>query len=184
MIKENIIKAYNFAKEKHKGQMRKYSGLEYFCHPKGVARKADDLTKDVDIITASFLHDLVEDCDVTINEIFEMFGDRVGKLVEEVTTPKYDKTKFSKKDILLNKMLNMSDDGLTLKLLDRFDNIQYVDRDCKTIEQKSFVKKYYTETVFLLNEIKIKRNDLKNIHNSIIKMIEAELEYIKVKHLW
>lgn len=184
MIKEMVIKAYLFAKEKHSGQTRNYSGFEYFIHPKGVARKIQDLTRDEDMIVAGLLHDVVEDCGVSLDTIKEMFGERVSNLVFEVTTQPYDKENIEKKDMMLAKMLGMSNDALTIKLCDRLDNVQYMDKDCKTIDQKQFVKRYFEETQFIIRELSKLKKDKKKIHNSLIRMIDAQLEYIRIKHLW
>lgn len=184
MIKSRVIKAYMYAEEKHSGQKRKYSGLDYFIHPKSVGRMAEDLTRDEDLVIAGFLHDVVEDCGVKIEEIQELFGERVANLVYELTTQPYDRNTTTKKDVLLAKMVSMSEDGLTVKLLDRLDNISYVDRDCKTMEHKVFVKKYFDETTAIMKELKVLRTNKTKLHNAIIRMIEAKLDYIKLKHLW
>ena len=44
MLKERVIKAYEYAQKKHEGQIRKFTDLPYFTHPKGVARTLEQLT--------------------------------------------------------------------------------------------------------------------------------------------
>lgn len=98
------MKAYVFAKEAHGEQKRRYSGLPYFCHPKGVARMVEDLTKDEDMIIAALLHDVVEDCGVTFDDICEMFGDNVDRLVRQLTSNKEVMKDYpSKAEYLLKK---------------------------------------------------------------------------------
>lgn len=53
MIKEKVFEAYEYAKEKHKGQKRKFSGAPYFVHPKAVARIVEQLTDDPDLVRGS-----------------------------------------------------------------------------------------------------------------------------------
>jgi len=185
MIKDRVIIAYTFASLKHSKQKRKFSGLPYFSHPKGVARKIEDLTRDEDMIISAFLHDVVEDYNVKIEEIIAKFGENVGRLVLQLTSDKdILKTFNSKAEYLLDKMLKMDSDALTLKLVDRQDNVQYMDKDCKTIKHKQFVKKYSLETKYILNGLKENRKDLNELQILIIDMIDVRLRYLDIKYLW
>ena len=87
-----ICRAFNFAYELHEGQYRK-SGEPYIAHPIAVAGLLRDLGGDSVTIAAGFLHDVVEDTEVTPEEIEEMFGAQVRQLVEGVT--KLSKFNFS-----------------------------------------------------------------------------------------
>ncbi|MEM8638873.1 MAG: bifunctional (p)ppGpp synthetase/guanosine-3',5'-bis(diphosphate) 3'-pyrophosphohydrolase [Cyanobacteria bacterium P01_G01_bin.54] len=79
-----IGRAFNFAYALHQGQYRK-SGEPYIAHPVAVASLLRDLGGDDDMVAAGFLHDVVEDTDVTCTEIEELFGQEVRQLVEGVT---------------------------------------------------------------------------------------------------
>src|SRR5699024_1079473 len=84
-IKEEMIKkAYNYAKKKHKYQLRK-SGEEYIIHPLNVAYILATLGLDTETICAALLHDVVEDTDGTYEEIEKNFGQEIATLVEGVT---------------------------------------------------------------------------------------------------
>ena len=87
-----ICRAFNFAYELHEGQTRK-SGEPYIAHPIAVASLLRSLGGDSVTIAAGFLHDVVEDTEVTPEEIEEMFGVEVRLLVEGVT--KLSKFNFS-----------------------------------------------------------------------------------------
>src|SRR5690349_2289541 len=76
--------AYVFAVMKH-GQQMRHSGDPYFAHPVAVAGLLTDLKMDQSTIIAGLLHDVVEDCNVPISEIREMFGKEVADLVDGVT---------------------------------------------------------------------------------------------------
>ncbi|MGL4950106.1 MAG: HD domain-containing protein, partial [Anaeroplasmataceae bacterium] len=144
----------------------------------------DDLTKNEDLIICGLLHDVQEDCDVTNDEIKSLFGDKVASIVDELTTPEFDKTIMTKQTVLLAKMVNMSEDAFTVKLTDRLDNVQYLNTDCTTRDEQAFIKKYFEETVFLMKELQKLRKDRTKLHNAIIRMIEAHLDYIRIKFLW
>lgn len=124
-----IIKdAYELANEKHKGQYRK-SGEPYINHPLNVAYLLADLNTGPATIAAGLLHDVVEDTDVTLDEIREQFGDDVAKIVDGVT--KISKLKYMTKEKVLAKshqkiLLAMAKDVrvILVKLVDRLHNMR------------------------------------------------------------
>ena len=82
-----IEKARRFAEMAHKGQVRKYNGQPYFTHPERVARRLEGLGYGPEMVAAGYLHDVVEDCGVKIEEIRVVFGDKVADLVSGLTNP-------------------------------------------------------------------------------------------------
>ena len=82
--KDKIMEAYQYALKKHDGQYRK-SGEPYIIHPLNVAIILTSVYADSDSIIAALLHDVVEDTDATLDEVEEMFGPVVRKLVDGVT---------------------------------------------------------------------------------------------------
>ncbi|MEH7178881.1 RelA/SpoT family protein [Neobacillus vireti] len=81
---EFVQKAYEFAKQSHREQYRK-SGEPYIIHPIQVAGILADLEMDPATVAAGFLHDVVEDTDVTLKDIETEFNDEVAMLVDGVT---------------------------------------------------------------------------------------------------
>jgi GTP diphosphokinase / guanosine-3',5'-bis(diphosphate) 3'-diphosphatase len=81
---ELVKKAYEFAKHSHREQYRK-SGEPYIIHPIQVAGILADLEMDPATVAAGFLHDVVEDTDVTLKDIETEFNDEVAMLVDGVT---------------------------------------------------------------------------------------------------
>ena len=79
-----IQKAYNFAEEHHRGQKR-MSGEDYIIHPLNVAYILADLQMDDATICAALLHDVVEDTDVTSEDIQKNFGEEIAEMVAGVT---------------------------------------------------------------------------------------------------
>jgi (p)ppGpp synthase/HD superfamily hydrolase len=78
--------AYEFAAEAHAGQKRKGGESPYIAHPAEVARLLDaEGIADEELLAAAFLHDVVEDTDHELEEIYDGFGDGVGELVEAMT---------------------------------------------------------------------------------------------------
>ena len=88
--------AYRFAEFAHRDQKRK-SGEPYISHPVAVARIIiEEMGLGVNPVMAAFLHDTIEDCPYSIDEIRERFGDDVAFLVGVVTKLKKEKYKHSK----------------------------------------------------------------------------------------
>lgn len=79
-----IKKAYDFASCKHAGQLRK-SGEPYIIHPLNVALILSKIYADYETISAALLHDVLEDCDCTVEEMEDKFGINITRLVTGVT---------------------------------------------------------------------------------------------------
>lgn len=123
-----IQKAYIFAKNAHGSQMR-HSGDSYITHPLEVAQILTGLKVDDDSIVAALLHDVVEDTEVTLEEIEDEFSPNVSYLVDGVT--KLGKiSNFSANEKLAENFrklaLAMSQDirVLLIKLADRLHNLR------------------------------------------------------------
>lgn len=123
-----IEKAYNFAKEKHDGQLRK-SGEPYIYHPMNVALILTSIYADYETISAGLMHDVLEDCDCTVEEMENEFGPIITKLVQGVT--KLSKIHFSTEneyliDYYKKIIVGMSEDVrvIIIKLADRLHNLR------------------------------------------------------------
>ncbi|HIU64877.1 MAG TPA: bifunctional (p)ppGpp synthetase/guanosine-3',5'-bis(diphosphate) 3'-pyrophosphohydrolase, partial [Candidatus Avacidaminococcus intestinavium] len=90
-----VRKAYEFAAEAHL-QQRRASGEPYIIHPLGVAMILAKLQLDELSLAAAFLHDVVEDTEVTLDDITELFGRKVADLVDGVT--KLNKIEYVSKE--------------------------------------------------------------------------------------
>ncbi|MEG2038468.1 MAG: bifunctional (p)ppGpp synthetase/guanosine-3',5'-bis(diphosphate) 3'-pyrophosphohydrolase [Oscillospiraceae bacterium] len=125
-----IVKAYNVAEVAHAGQTRE-SGEPYISHPLAVVEILLELGMDTETIVAALLHDVVEDTDVTLEELRKTFGDEVALLVDGVT--KLTKMKFSSKEEqraenVRKMLLAMAKDVrvIIIKLADRLHNMRTI----------------------------------------------------------
>jgi (p)ppGpp synthase/HD superfamily hydrolase len=84
--KSTLIRdAYELLIFKHGGQHQKVNGRPYVEHPISVASDVREAGFDSGMVAAALLHDIVEDSDVTVDEVRERFGDQVAKLVDAMT---------------------------------------------------------------------------------------------------
>ena len=88
---EMICKAYEMARNLHKDQRRK-DGNYYISHPIEVAITLSNLGFDQNVISAALLHDVVEDCDCSLETIKKEFNNQVAEMVDCVSA--IDKAKF------------------------------------------------------------------------------------------
>ena len=126
-----INRAFQYAYDGHNGQNRK-SGEPYITHPLHVALYLCELNFDKETIAAALLHDLIEDTDLSYEDLKKEFGEEVADIVDGVT--KLDKIKYSsneeaKADAIRKMVIAMSKDirVLILKLADRLHNIQTIE---------------------------------------------------------
>jgi GTP pyrophosphokinase len=90
-----VDKAFTVAEHMHEGQKRK-SGEPYLMHPVEVAMILASLEADGATVAAGLLHDVLEDCHISSEELQTQFGPEVTRLVEGVT--KLGKISFSSKE--------------------------------------------------------------------------------------
>ncbi|MFM2588539.1 bifunctional GTP diphosphokinase/guanosine-3',5'-bis pyrophosphate 3'-pyrophosphohydrolase [Vibrio sp. TBV020] len=88
---EALRQSYVVAKDAHEGQTRS-SGEPYIIHPVAVARILAEMRLDIETLQAALLHDVIEDTEVTKEELEAQFGNTVAELVDGVS--KLDKLKF------------------------------------------------------------------------------------------
>jgi GTP pyrophosphokinase len=105
-----VKSAAEFAEKAHAGVKRK-SGGPYFKHPEAVAKIVHDVKNSKMIaylVAVAYLHDVVEDTDITIEEIRKIFGDLIANLVDELISDVNKIALIGKENYLIDKMLNMT----------------------------------------------------------------------------
>lgn len=180
MINNNELitdRALEFAREKHKGQMRKNNTpVEYITHPINVAnlvkKYANNAENIDDLVSSAYLHDTLEDTDTTYEELICNFGNLISNLVKELTNNDVLKKEMGKTKYLSMKITNMSEDALIIKLCDRLDNVSGL-----YDTNKAFIDKYLRETISILNYI-INNRSLNSIHLNIINDINKEVNNV------
>ena len=133
-----LNQAIAFATKAHEGQFRKGTQISYILHPLEAAAIVGTMTTDDEIIAGAVLHDVVEDTDVTVEQIEEQFGKRVAALVaSESENKREDKPAEStwriRKQETLDHLKNAPIDVKMITLGDKLSNIRAIYRDYNTI---------------------------------------------------
>jgi guanosine-3',5'-bis(diphosphate) 3'-pyrophosphohydrolase len=126
-----IARAYRFSADAHRGQKRA-SGEDFLEHCVEVARILAELHLDTGSIVAALVHDVVEDTDVTLQEVEAAFGREIARIVDGVT--KIGKVQFRSSteqqvENYRKLLLSMAQDArvITIKLADRLHNMRTLD---------------------------------------------------------
>ncbi len=123
-----LLTAIDFAARKHKDQRRKDVGASpYINHPVYVARLIADIAnvKDAEILAAAILHDTLEDTDTSVEELVRLFGERVCKMVQEVTDDK-QLPKHDRKQLQIEHAAHLTKGAAFVKLADKISNVEDV----------------------------------------------------------
>lgn len=168
-----IKKAFEFCVEHHTGQKR-LTNEEYYIHPYNVAKIIVILGMDSQSIAAALLHDIVEDTDVSLENVKKLFGEDVALLVDGVT--KIGRLTISSKEqqqaeSLRKMLIAMGKDirVIIIKLADRLHNMRTLDA---MPEQKQRDKSLETLEVYA-----------PIAHRLGIRPVKEELEDLAIKHL-
>ncbi len=126
---EIITKAFNFAKQAHKG-VRRLSGEPYIMHPIAVAQiVCSEIGIGSTSISAALLHDVVEDTDYTVEDIENLFGKKIAQIVDGLTKISggiFGDKASAQAESFKKLLLTMSDDirVILIKISDRLHNMR------------------------------------------------------------
>lgn len=127
-----VSKAIVFATKAHEGQFRKATKIPYILHPMECAVIISGMTTDEEMIAAALLHDTVEDCDVTIEDIRREFGSRVAQFVARESEDK-SKSWQERKQTTIDQLSSHTKEECMLVLADKLSNIRSIARDYKEL---------------------------------------------------
>ena len=186
-----IRKAYELAADAHKDQRRR-SGEPYIIHPLCVALILANLEMDKETIIGAILHDIVEDTEITLEQVAEQFGDEVALLVDGVTkltqlSWNADKVEIQAEN-LRHMLLAMAKDirVILIKLADRLHNMRTLEymTTAKQAEKARETMEIYSPLAARLgiSKIKIELDDLSlkylepDAYNEIVQKLASTQE--------
>ena len=161
-----VQKALEFATVAHEGQLRKYNGDPYITHPIRVSKTVADAGGSDNMIAAALLHDVVEDTDVTLDDICIKFGTEVADIVFWLTDVDLSKgNRKTRKALDRDRIAKASADAQLIKLADLIDNTSSIVEN-----DPHFAKVYLEEKAKILAILdKVKDTDLFKIAQSTLK---------------
>jgi guanosine-3',5'-bis(diphosphate) 3'-pyrophosphohydrolase len=167
-----VRKAFEVALEAHK-EMRRKSGEPYIYHPLAVARiVAEEIGLGTTSIVCALLHDVVEDTDLSLEDISGMFGERVAKIIDGLTkiTGISEQGTSMQAENFRKMLLTLSDDVrvILIKLADRLHNMRTLDA-----MKRDKQLKIASETLFLYAPL---------AHRLGLNIIKTELEDLGLKY--
>lgn len=147
MKNTTLTAAVQLAEYYHRGQVRKYTGEPYISHPLEVMHIVATVTDDIEMIAAAVLHDIVEDCEVELDFIYQSFGSRVGVMVDGLTdvSEKADGNRSTRKAIDRQHTAIQNADTKTIKLADLISNTGSI-----TKHDPEFARVYMAEKKLLI----------------------------------
>jgi len=169
----NETKAKEFALTAHKGQM--YGTKDYSFHLEAVVAVAKNFNLNENIVAACWLHDTMEDCKISFQDVKNVCGETVAELVYCVTD-ELGRNRKERKEKTYPKILG-NKDALCVKLCDRIANLQQsiTDKNIGLLsmylkEHKEFREKLFSENVSaVLMELWLKLDELVTEGNQLQK---------------
>lgn len=174
-----ILKAYNYAKKHHHGQKRE-SGEDYIIHPLTVAYILSKMKAESSVICAALMHDLIEDTDVTYDDIAREFNSEIAYLVDGVT--KLTHLNFNNKDEfqasnIRRIIVSIREDAriVIIKLVDRLHNMRTIEYKKETRRREIALQtlEIYVPLAYYIGAYKIKC-ELENISFMYLKPMEYQ----------
>lgn len=174
-----IIKAYNYAKKYHTGQKRE-SGEDYIIHPLTVAYILSTMKAESSVICAALMHDLIEDTEVTYDDILTNFNSEIAYLVDGVT--KLTHLNFNNKDEfqasnIRRIIVSIREDAriVIIKLVDRLHNMRTIEYKKEARRQEIALQtlEIYVPLAYYIGAYKIKC-ELENISFMYLKPQEYQ----------
>ena len=134
-----LDRAIEYAVHAHAGTERRGKGFPYVIHPLEAMAIVATMTADQEILAAAVLHDVVEDTDITIDEIRTEFGDRVARLVDSESDRKLELVDWrARKEESLKRLSFASREEKIVALGDKLSNMRAIARDYTTRGDDSF----------------------------------------------
>lgn len=173
------IIARDYATLAHSGQIRKLSKEPYACHPTRVGNMIKNLTEDETLAAIGYLHDVLEDTDVTYHTLQDKFGPVVANGVLRLTNDP-EQVKLDKTTYLINKMSTLPENLLLIKLADRLDNVMDLKSHLSsdgTGQYDKWIRGYITQTCTILdslnNDSHLQDPNVKVLINLILQSLQG-----------
>ena len=165
-----LLRALSFSAQKHRHQRRKdRDGSPYINHPIEVTRLLAEVGKvtDIEVLVAAVLHDTLEDTETTPQELGELFGLRVLRLVEEVTDDK-SLEKTVRKELQVQKVAGLSAEAKLIRIADKICNVRDVTHSPPTHWRALRRREYFDWTERVIAGCRGSNTDLERLYDEVL----------------
>ena len=129
-----LDRAILFAVRAHSGTERRGKGFPYIVHPMEAMAIASTMTADQEILAAAALHDVVEDTEVTLEDLRSEFGDRIAQLVDTESDRSDERLDWrARKEESLRRLKSASYEEKIVAMGDKLSNMRAIARDYSTL---------------------------------------------------
>jgi GTP diphosphokinase / guanosine-3',5'-bis(diphosphate) 3'-diphosphatase len=179
---EPAAAALRFARRVHLGQHRKQTGEQFVEHPIAVARLLMDSGHDAPMISAAYLHDVVEKTDVELDEIRERFGPEVASLVDCLSEDPEIDGYGARKRALRKRIIESGGDPVIIYAADRVANM----RDWRKVAPEDRLAVGERLGTTLEDRLQLWSEDLEELHDldpqtPFLPEIESELTALRAE---
>ena len=136
MDTELLERAMGFAIKAHQGMERRGKGFPYIIHPMEAVAIVATMTNDQELLAAAALHDVVEDTEISCEDIRKEFGDRIAQLVANESDPEVSEMNESeswkiRKQFAIDRLAKSGLDTKIVAMGDKLSNMRAIYRDYK-----------------------------------------------------
>lgn len=175
-MSEFLAGVWQYARVEYGDRIAKLTREPYYMHAEETAAILYDTDSEIDetLLAAAILHDIVTHAEVPAVEIIDKFGSEIANIVMELTTDIAKEEKIGKQIYMKQKMEEMSDDALTVKLADRID----ISNKLVTGVQRVQVVEYVMNTISAIQNLGRKLNP---IQQKLMARLVNSLILLKVR---
>jgi hypothetical protein len=165
------LEATSFIIQKYHDKQRRYLPVACLAHLRGVVKIVKDYVTDLNIITAVYLHDFLEDFPDAGDELRSQFGESISAMVAALTESATERESADRKKLLSGKLNQMDETSLMIKLAERLDNLTSLSG-----ASRNTVRKYVSETRYLARHLSRPFGQpLNTVHRELLKKIKKYL---------
>lgn len=143
-----VFEAMQYALQARAKQKRKYTGIPYFTHLAEVAGITASVVDVPEVIAGAWLHDTIEDCDVTYIEVQDRFGSKVAEIVLALSDLETEGNRATRKAAARNRLSSCGPWVQTIKVADIISNTSSI-----VLHDPKFARVYMPECIALLDAL-------------------------------
>lgn len=168
--------ADRFAESSHRDQVRKFTLESYIDHPRAVAKLVSEITNDCEMICAALLHDTIEDCGVTKQDLIDVgFGFTIADLVQQLSNVRSGKNRRERKRDGRLRLQQCDYRVQTIKICDITHNAETMHLDPTGFALTWYIESYALALVLTKADIEARKRCLDLLEYHIDKLMKVKI---------